>query len=112
MNSLIAGSDGRGPGSTRDSGTTTSGSSGNHNGLQSVVEQLGSNKFPRMRIGILGDDLLEDSVDFVLGNFRASELKIVKRLVPVCVEAVKSWMFGGIDRMMTNFNKHYDFAGE
>ena len=90
----------------------TSGSSGNHNGLQSIIEQLGSNNFPRMRIGILGDDLLEDSVNFVLGNFRASELKIINRLVPVCLDAVRSWMFNGIDKMMSNYNKHYDFAGE
>jgi peptidyl-tRNA hydrolase, PTH1 family len=90
----------------------TSGSSGNHNGLQSIIGQLGSNNFPRMRVGILGDDLLEDSVDFVLGNFRASELKIINRLVPVCLDAVRSWMFDGIDKMMSNYNKHYDFAGE
>jgi len=89
-----------------------SGSSGNHNGLQSIVKLLGSNKFPRMRIGILGDELLEDSVDFVLGNFRASELKTIKRLVPICIDAVRFWMFDGIDKMMTNFNKHYDFASE
>jgi len=89
-----------------------SGSSGKHNGLQSIIEMIGTNQFPRMRIGICGENQIINSVEFVLNKFKRAELKMVERIIPVCVDAIRSWMIEGIDETMSLFNKHYDFALE
>ncbi len=88
------------------------GSSGKHNGLQSIIESVGTIQFPRMRIGILGENQVENSVKFVLSNFKGSEFKVVRNLFPVCVDAIRSWIFEGIDKTMSNFSKHYDFMSK
>lgn len=88
------------------------GRSGKHNGLQSIIESLGTIKFPRMRIGTLGENQVENSVEFVLSNFKGSELKLIRNLFPVCIDAIRSWIFEGIDKTMTNYSKYYDNIGK
>jgi PTH1 family peptidyl-tRNA hydrolase len=89
-----------------------SGSSGKHNGLQSVIEKIGTNQFPRLRVGICGKDQVINSVEFVLNKFKRAELKIIDRIIPVCVDAIRFWMSEGIDQTMSLFNKHHDVALE
>ena len=89
-----------------------SGSSGKHNGLHSIIEMMGTNQFPRLRVGICGEDQIINSVEFVLNKFKRAELKIVERIIPVCVDAIRSLVSEGIDQTMSLFNKHYDFALE
>ena len=86
------------------------GSSGKHKGLQSIIDTVGTTQFARMRIGITGEKQVENSVDFVLNNFKRSELKIIRKLFPVCVEAIHSFIFEGIDKTMSKYNKNYDFT--
>lgn len=89
-----------------------SGSSGKHNGLQSIIDMIGTNQFPRIRIGVCGENKIINSVEFVLNKFKRAELKIVEKIIPVCVDAIRFWMIEGIDQTMSMFNKHYDFALE
>jgi PTH1 family peptidyl-tRNA hydrolase len=84
------------------------GSSGGHNGLQSVIDALQSEEFPRMRIGVAENTPVSDWVDFVLSNFKRREMKKVNRLLPITVQAIQSWLIDGVDTAMNNFNKHYD----
>ena len=56
----------------------SSGGSGGHNGLKSIVASLGTNQFPRLRVGI-GRDERADSSSHVLGKIKGSEKKTVLR---------------------------------
>ncbi len=53
--------------------TRASGSSGGHNGVQSIIDALGTNQFGRIRIGIKPQYPIEDTADFVLGHWSAQE---------------------------------------
>ncbi len=84
-----------------------SGSAGGHNGLQSIIDQLKTVHFPRMRIGIAGKEEVSDWVEFVLKNFKRKELKIVLELSREAQAAVKTMILDGIDQAMTKYNKNY-----
>ena len=55
-------------------------SSAGHHGVQSIIDHLGTQCFPRLRIGIKPLEPLADTVDYVLKNFSASELKNLKKI--------------------------------
>ncbi len=57
------------------------GSSGGHKGLKSVIEQLGTDNFPRLRIGIGRPEKKEEVVNFVLSPFKEGELPAVEEAV-------------------------------
>lgn len=65
------------------SGTTrwsTNSRSAGHNGVQSIIDHLGTQNFARYRIGIQSTILLTDTINYVLKNFSASELKNLKEI--------------------------------
>ncbi|MCK5125320.1 MAG: aminoacyl-tRNA hydrolase [candidate division Zixibacteria bacterium] len=79
-----------------------SGSAGGHNGLSSIIEELDSFDFPRLRCGIgpLPEICLEDSEnipEFVLGGFTAEESKIVDTMIESSVEATLEYFSNGFD---------------
>ena len=81
------------------------GADGGHNGLTDIIEKLGTNVFCRLRFG-LGDDFPRGrQIDFVLGQWKASEEPIVDEKVDVAVEIIKSFVTQGPDRTMNQFNK-------
>ncbi len=86
------------------------GSSGGHNGLQSIEDAVGSPEYHRLRIGVgpLPDSGI-DPADFVLSQFTASESRALAELMPVLVEAVDCWIVEGIETAMNRFNQK---AGE
>lgn len=86
------------------------GSSGGHNGLQSIEDAVGSPEYHRLRIGVgpLPDSGI-DPADFVLSQFTASESRTLAELMPVLVEAVDCWIVEGIETAMNRFNQK---AGE
>ncbi|MGH7197959.1 MAG: aminoacyl-tRNA hydrolase [Candidatus Omnitrophota bacterium] len=67
------------------------GSSGGHHGLESIIERLGSEEFPRLRIGIRTGKMPKDLASFVLGPFEPEEegevLKILEKAALIC----ESW---------------------
>lgn len=79
------------------------GSSGGHNGINSVIYHLQTEIFARLKIGI-GNDF-EDSVDFVLSKFSRVELKSIEPIMKCAYEAVLMWLAEGIDRAMNQFNR-------
>ena len=81
------------------------GADGGHNGLTDIIEKLGTNVFCRLRFG-LGDDFPRGrQVDFVLGQWKASEEPIVDQKCDKAVEIIKSFVTQGPDRTMNLFNK-------
>ena len=54
-----------------------SGSAGTHNGLKSIINELGSNEFKRIKIGIGRDEKFKDLADFVLSRIPDDKLKII-----------------------------------
>jgi PTH1 family peptidyl-tRNA hydrolase len=80
------------------------GSPGGHNGLESVVVQLGTDQVPRLRIGI-GDSPREGSVDYVVGRFFEEERPVVVSAVERAADAVKCAIDNGLVSAMNTFNK-------
>lgn len=75
-----------------------------HNGLTDIIEKLGTNVFPRLRVGI-GDNFARGrQVDYVLGQWTKSEEKLMIERLPVAVEIVQSFVTQGIERTMANYN--------
>jgi len=79
------------------------GSSGGHNGLESVFMHFGTDAIRRLRIGV-GEPPAGGSVDYVLGNFFAEERPVMEQAVVRAVEAVKWAIDKGIVSAMNSFN--------
>jgi PTH1 family peptidyl-tRNA hydrolase len=81
-----------------------SGSSGGHNGVQSIVDYFGSTQFPRVRIGIQTEEM-DNWSDFVLNNFKKKEMQTVREMLDACTDAVELILNSGITTAMNRFNR-------
>ena len=79
------------------------GGTGGHNGLESIIVQFGTDKIPRLRIGI-GGAPVEGAVDHVLGGFFEEEQPMVRSAIDRSVEAVKWAIDKGLVSAMNTFN--------
>lgn len=81
------------------------GSAGGHKGLASVIAELGTNAFPRLRMGVGKDQpLTGDLTNFVLGKFSSEELPSVETMVEHAAVAAFCWIEHGIEIAMNRFN--------
>ncbi|MCF0175890.1 MAG: aminoacyl-tRNA hydrolase [Bacteroidales bacterium] len=80
------------------------GSDGGHNGLKNIIELLGSDAFPRIRMGIGNDFLRGQQVDFVLGQLTEEEAEQMPELCKKVVEGVKAFALMGPERAMNVVN--------
>jgi PTH1 family peptidyl-tRNA hydrolase len=86
------------------------GSAGGHNGLKSVIQHLGTQTFPRLRVGVgRGTDGRELS-DHVLGRFEPAERDTVSAAVLRAADAAEMFISDGIERVMNAFNAATDTA--
>lgn len=81
------------------------GSHGGHNGIRSVIQDLGTEAFPRLRIGIGPVSEGEEMVSFVLEDFLPSEREAVSEMVGRAADAVRVVLRDGLDKAMNDFNK-------
>ncbi len=81
------------------------GSAGGHNGIKSIIWQLNSDNFPRLKIGV-GErsDPDMDLKDHVLGKFSKEELATLKVTMEKAVDAIKYILDGDIDGAMSHYN--------
>lgn len=79
-----------------------SGSAGGHNGVKSIIEHLGTQNFPRIRIGIGPKNC--DAIEYVLGSFSDKEFSIIDRVLDYAVEAAIVIFRDGIEVAMNKFN--------
>jgi PTH1 family peptidyl-tRNA hydrolase len=81
------------------------GSSGGHNGLDSILQVIGSQEIPRLRLGIGPVPPGQDPADFVLTAFKKPERAPLDEMVERAVEAVKIIVDQGFESAMNQFNK-------
>lgn len=81
------------------------GSAGGHNGLKSVIAQLGSDQFPRVKIGVGGKPHPDyDMADWVLSKFSGEDKKAIDQAVGRAADAVETLLREGPERAMNRFN--------
>ena len=80
------------------------GGSGGHNGMKSIIQELGSQEFPRLKIGIGRPDPGWEVQDWVLSSLGPDEAASFSQTLPRAVEAVESFLTDGILRAMTKHN--------
>jgi PTH1 family peptidyl-tRNA hydrolase len=80
------------------------GGAGGHNGLKSIIQSLGLQAFPRMRVGVGRGDSRRDLADHVLGRFEADERDTVSAAVLRAADATEMFLSEGIERVMNAFN--------
>jgi len=86
-----------------------SGSAGGHNGMKSIISHLGSQNFPRLRIGIgkpkdVVDGDNSDTVSHVLGRFSVSETKLMSGVLEFVVECMELSWKQGLEKAMNRCN--------
>jgi len=83
------------------------GGHGGHNGLRSIMEQLGKGDFTRLRIGI-GKPLHGDTSSYVLGNILPAEMEILPRIQDGGLEMLEMLLDEGLPKAMSLYNnKNY-----
>ncbi|MEN8907632.1 MAG: aminoacyl-tRNA hydrolase [Clostridiales bacterium] len=81
------------------------GSAGSHNGMKSVIYNLGLDNFPRVRIGIGKNPDNWNLADYVLSKFSKKEIEEINNSIEASAEAVLRIIDLGIDEAMNKFNK-------
>ncbi|MCI0441455.1 MAG: aminoacyl-tRNA hydrolase, partial [Chloroflexi bacterium] len=80
------------------------GSAGGHNGIKSIIEALGTQEFPRLRVGIGRPPEGADQIGHVLGTMPDEEQKVIDEAVERVVQVVASILNEGIEAAMGKFN--------
>lgn len=80
------------------------GSAGGQKGLNDVIQRLGSQEIPRLRIGIDSPPENWDAADYVLSKFRQDELKTMETAIQVAADAVQTWSRVGVEPCMNQYN--------
>lgn len=80
------------------------GSAGGHNGMKSVIQELGTQDFPRLRIGVGRPLPGWQVVDWVLSTFSADDAATIAGTLPKAVEAIETFLTDGITRAMNLYN--------
>jgi PTH1 family peptidyl-tRNA hydrolase len=80
------------------------GSAGGHNGLKSIITRLGSDEFPRLRIGVGRGDTRRDLADHVLSKFEAGERADLEGVINRAADAVEMFAATDIGQVMNVYN--------
>lgn len=77
------------------------GSAGGHNGIKSIIAQLGSQDFNRLKFGIGKGG---NTIDYVLSPFNGEDTKIIDSAVQTAADAVEVWLKQGLNKAMNEYN--------
>ena len=80
-------------------------SSAGHNGIESIIEALGTQDFLRIRIGVAPDRKVEDGRRYLISPMRKAQLKVVDEMLDTTAEAVKTILKEGPAAAMNRFNR-------
>ena len=80
------------------------GSAGSHNGMKSIIQHLGTQDFPRLRVGI-GKSPWQDAASFVLSRLTPEEIPLMREAVTTAAEAAVTFVREGIDKAMNRHNR-------
>lgn len=81
----------------------TNSSAGGHNGIKSIINELGTDNFARLKIGISHNNKY-DTKDYVLGKFSDEENKLIQEAVNSSKEIIDYFLENGIEKSMNRFN--------
>jgi len=82
-----------------------SGSAGGHNGLKSIIQHLGTDRFPRLKVGVGGKPHPDyDMADWVLSGFHGEDAKTMDEAVERAAQAVECLLEHGMDKAMNQYN--------
>ena len=80
------------------------GSAGGHNGIKNIILHLGTQEFPRVRVGVGEKPPYMDLADYVLGHFAKEEQPLMAQAFKDGADAVVAMMTEGVDAAMNHFN--------
>jgi len=80
------------------------GSAGGHNGLRSIIGEMGNEQFSRLRVGI-GEPAI-DAIDHVLSQFAKGEKARLSELLDAAADAVEAWARDGTNKAANHFNAY------
>jgi len=80
-------------------------SSAGHNGIESIINALGTHDFLRIRMGVAPDHKIEDGMSYLLAPFRKAQFKVVDEMLDVAADAVKAILTDGAAAAMNRFNR-------
>ena len=81
------------------------GSAGGHNGLKNIIQHLGTDRFPRIKVGVGSPQQADyDMVDWVIGSFSAQEKKIVDEALDRALDAAECIISRGVTEAQNRFN--------
>lgn len=80
-----------------------SGSAGGHNGMKNIILRLGSDAFPRVRIGV-GDKEGRDMISHVLGKFEGEDRKVMDEVYKAAADAALCIIDNGVEKTMNKYN--------
>lgn len=80
------------------------GSAGGHKGLQSIIDELGTQDFARLRLGVGEPPAGEEAADYVLSPFTAGERELIEEALARAAACAEAWLEEGASRAMTAFN--------
>lgn len=80
------------------------GSAGGHNGIKSIIQNIGTEEFSRIRIGIGRPKNNQDQINYVIGKISQEELDKLEEGVEKAKDAVMEILKNGIDKAMNKFN--------
>ena len=83
----------------------TGGSAGGHNGLKSVIQHLGTDQFPRLKVGVGGKPHPDyDMADWVLGKLQGEDKQTMDQAAARAADAIECFLRDGPDKAMNRFN--------
>lgn len=80
------------------------GSAGTHNGLKSIIYQIQSDQFPRVKIGVGNNEKKIDLADYVLSGFSKTDGKLIEEAIDKAADSVIEIIQNGIESAMNKFN--------
>jgi len=80
------------------------GSSGGHNGMKSIIQMIGTEEFPRIRIGIGRPAHSGDEINHVIGAIPEDEIPLLDKGIEKAKDAVIEILKNGVDIAMNKFN--------
>jgi len=83
------------------------GSSGGQKGMKSIIQALGTEVFPRLRVGVGPAPEGEDIADFVLSPFDESERPLARQMMEIGADACEAWLTQPIEQVMAQFNRKF-----
>jgi peptidyl-tRNA hydrolase, PTH1 family len=81
------------------------GRSAGHNGVESVIDALGTQEFVRIRMGVGPDHPVSDGARYVLSQFKKAQYPVIDQVLDTTAEAVKVILAEGVQAAMNRFNR-------